>query len=84
MWRSAPTGLDVLFVGVHCSLEAAEERKRTRVDPRGLARGRLRTVHEHGIPYDRAVGPTGTAPGRLPEAAMERQEHVVGGGHLTR
>nr|WP_250905180.1 hypothetical protein [Nonomuraea sp. NEAU-A123] len=46
---------------------------------RGLARGHLRTVHAHGIPYDCAVGPTDTPPERLPEAAPERQEHVVGG-----
>ncbi|MBG6134869.1 chloramphenicol phosphotransferase CPT family protein [Longispora fulva] len=61
-WLDALTGLDVLFVGVHCPLPVLEERERAR-GPRGragLARGHLRTVHAHGH-YDLDVD-TGTAP----------------------
>jgi chloramphenicol 3-O phosphotransferase len=61
-WLDALTGLDVLFVGVHCPLPVLEsrERERGRRSRPGLARGHLRTVHEHGR-YDLEVD-TSTAP----------------------
>jgi chloramphenicol 3-O phosphotransferase len=48
-WLDALTGLDVLFVGVHCPLAVLEkrERERGRRSRAGLARGHLRAAHDH-------------------------------------
>ncbi|MBT2226491.1 chloramphenicol phosphotransferase CPT family protein [Nonomuraea sp. NEAU-A123] len=79
MWRSAPAGLDVLFVGVRCSLEAAEERKRTRPGQRAPAHGpRAR----HPVRLRRR-------PDRHPSGAAARSRTGTSGarrgrGHLTR
>jgi chloramphenicol 3-O phosphotransferase len=51
-WRQALDGVDVLWIGVHCDPEIAEERARARGDrPAGMARRQALTVHR-GIAYD--------------------------------
>lgn len=46
-WRVALAGLEVVWVGIRCSLEVAEERERTRDDGRfiGLTRAQADVVH---------------------------------------
>jgi chloramphenicol 3-O phosphotransferase len=51
-WSRALTGLDVLWVGVHCAPEVAEARGVTRGDrPPGMAARQAALVHE-GVTYD--------------------------------
>ena len=47
-WTSALAGLDVVWVGIRCSAEVAEERNRVRGDRfAGLARAQTVTAHQH-------------------------------------
>ena len=55
-------GIEVIFVGVHCSLEELERREIKRGDRDiGLARHQSRRVHAHSI-YDIEVDTTNTPP----------------------
>jgi chloramphenicol 3-O phosphotransferase len=57
-WRTALDGLDVLWIGVRCDLEAAERRERVRGDRViGQARSQWMRVHE-GVEYDLEVDTT--------------------------
>jgi chloramphenicol 3-O phosphotransferase len=57
-WTRALTGLDVLWVGVHCAPEVAEARGATRGDrPPGMASRQAALVHE-GVTYDLEVDTT--------------------------
>jgi chloramphenicol 3-O phosphotransferase len=59
-WRSALTGLEVLWVGVRCEAEVAEGRGIARGDrPPGMARRQAVSVHE-GVVYDVEVDTTHT------------------------
>ena len=61
-WQAVLEGLDVLFVGVHCSLAELERREIARGDRlRGQARGQFDLVHV-GMRYDLAVDTTSTSP----------------------
>lgn len=68
-WRLADcldvwAGLDVLLIGVRCSLEELERRERARGDREvGQAAGQLARVHAHGR-YDFEVDTTFDDPGR--------------------
>jgi chloramphenicol 3-O phosphotransferase len=61
-WNGALADLDVVWVGVRCCAEVAEERNRVR-GPRfaGLARAQADTVHRHGI-YNFEIDTTTQAP----------------------
>jgi chloramphenicol 3-O phosphotransferase len=51
-WQRELEGLDVVWVGVECALDAVEERERTRGDRLlGLARSQFDIVHRHAV-YD--------------------------------
>jgi chloramphenicol 3-O phosphotransferase len=65
VWLEALAGLDVLLVGVMCSLTVAEERERARGNEPGLARGHLRRVHAHGVDYDLTVDTSTATPAAL-------------------
>ncbi len=57
-WIIAVTGLDVVWVGVRCSAEVAEERERLRPDRyAGLARAQTAVVHRHAR-YDFEIDTT--------------------------
>ncbi|OCC07657.1 Chloramphenicol 3-O phosphotransferase [Streptomyces sp. PTY087I2] len=57
-WRKALTGLNVLWVGVHCDLAVAEAREIARGDrPRGMAAAQAERVHR-GVSYDVEVDTT--------------------------
>ncbi|MGY5002829.1 chloramphenicol phosphotransferase CPT [Streptomyces griseus] len=59
-WRKALTGLNVLWVGVHCEGAVAEARGIARGDrPRGMAAAQAETVHR-GVTYDLEVDTTHT------------------------
>ncbi|WP_220447995.1 chloramphenicol phosphotransferase CPT family protein [Nonomuraea diastatica] len=73
MWTEALAGLDVLLVGVMCPLAIAEQRETGRRNPPGLARGHLRTVHDHGVAYDMTVDTSTGTPTGLAEAVLLRQ-----------
>ncbi len=73
MWMSALAGLDVLLVGVTCPLAVAEERELARGNKPGLARGHLRTVHDHGVAYDMTVDTTAGTPAELARAVLREQ-----------
>lgn len=73
VWRRALEGLDVLWVGVMCPLPVVEEREAAR--PRGvkgLGRGHLRTVHDHGAGYDMTVDTSTGTPAELARAVLRR------------
>jgi len=57
-WVAALRGLDVVWVGVRCSAEVAEERSTVRGDRyRGLARAQTATVHRYAT-YDFEIDTT--------------------------
>jgi chloramphenicol 3-O phosphotransferase len=58
-WTVALAGLDVVWVGIRCAAEVAEERNRSRGDHRfaGLARAQTMTVHR-GARYDFEIDTT--------------------------
>jgi len=58
-WFDVRAGLDVVWVGVRCSAEVAEERERLRRDSRyaGLARAQADLVHRHTT-YDFEIDTT--------------------------
>lgn len=59
-WRATLSGLNVLWVGVHCEVRVAEAREAARGDRIiGMARSQARIVHE-GIDYDLVVDTTST------------------------
>lgn len=59
-WRKALTGLNVLWVGVHCEGTVAEAREIARGDrPKGMAAAQVETVHR-GVAYDLEVDTTHT------------------------
>ncbi|WP_103537883.1 MULTISPECIES: chloramphenicol phosphotransferase CPT [unclassified Streptomyces] len=59
-WRKALTGLNVLWVGVHCEGAVAEARGIARGDrPKGMAAVQAETVHR-GVAYDLEVDTTHT------------------------
>ncbi|WP_207621009.1 chloramphenicol phosphotransferase CPT family protein [Streptosporangium minutum] len=70
VWMDALAGLDVLLVGVMCPLPVAEEREVARGNESGLARGHLRTVHEHGFAYDITVDTSTETPIDLAKAVL--------------
>jgi chloramphenicol 3-O phosphotransferase len=57
-------------------LAVAEQRElaRGRSKKIGLARGHLRTVHDHGYPYDTIVDTTTAAPAELARVVLGRQQ----------
>jgi chloramphenicol 3-O phosphotransferase len=63
-WTVALEDLDVVWVGVRCSAEVAEERNRVRSGPRfaGLARAQADTVHRYAT-YDFEIDTTTQPPG---------------------
>jgi chloramphenicol 3-O phosphotransferase len=67
-WVVALAGLDVVWVGIRCSAEVAEERNRVRGDRfAGLARAQTATVHQHPR-YDFEIDTTTQGPA---EAVLE-------------
>jgi chloramphenicol 3-O phosphotransferase len=78
VWSDALAGLRVTLVGVLCPLAVLEKREATRKNEAGLARGHLRTVHDHGRPYDLTVDTSETAPGELADLVL--RAHPVTGG----
>lgn len=59
-WRKALTGLNVLWVGVHCEGAVAEAREIARGDrPRGMAAAQAEAVHR-GVAYDLEADTTHT------------------------
>ena len=67
-WTSALRGLDVVWVGIRCAAEVAEERNKVRGDRfRGLARAQTVTVHQYPV-YDFEIDTTTQAPN---EAVLE-------------
>jgi len=74
-WLDALTGLDVLFVGVHCPLAVLEnrERERGRRSRAGLARGHLRAAHDHGH-YDLEVDTSAAQAAELAKAVLTHRE----------
>ncbi|WP_433436962.1 chloramphenicol phosphotransferase CPT family protein [Nonomuraea sp. CA-141351] len=74
VWMDALAGLDVLLVGVMCPLAVAEEREVARGNEPGLARGHLRTVHDHGVAYDMTVDTSTGTPAELAKAVLRRHQ----------
>jgi chloramphenicol 3-O phosphotransferase len=74
VWMRALAGLDVLLVGVTCPLAVAERREVARGNQRGLARGHLRTVHDHGAAYDMTVDTSAGTPTELAKAVLLRHQ----------
>ncbi|MBY8860368.1 chloramphenicol phosphotransferase CPT family protein [Nocardia sp. CA2R105] len=76
MWMDALEGLDVQLVCVTCPLAVAEERESARGKgvKIGLARGHLRTVHDHGYPYDTIVDTSTATPAELAKVVLHRQQ----------
>lgn len=71
-WRRALTGLEVLWVGVHCDATTAEARERDRGDRvAGMAAKQAETVHE-GVRYDLEVDTTETDPERCARVIAAR------------
>lgn len=68
---------DVLFVGVHCSLEELDRRERARPDRShlGLARSHVDVVHAHGI-YDLEVDTASTMPRDAARQIKQALEHA--------
>lgn len=76
-WRDALSGVQVLWVGVHCDPEVAQARERGRQDRVvGMAAAQATLVHE-GIDYDLEVDTTRSSPR---EAAMAVAAHLDGAG----
>jgi chloramphenicol 3-O phosphotransferase len=73
-WGTALAGLDVIWVGIRCSAEVAEERNRARGDDRyaGLAAALSVSVHRHAI-YDFVIDTTALTP---PAALEELSRHL--------
>lgn len=64
-------GLDVTFVGVHCSLEELERREKKRDDRRqGMARQQFEQVHAQAI-YDIEVDTLALSPGECASIIVE-------------
>ena len=62
-WIAALAGLDVVWVGIRCAADVAEERGRVRGDRfRGLARAQTATVHRDAT-YDFEIDTTTHTPG---------------------
>jgi chloramphenicol 3-O phosphotransferase len=74
-WGIALAGLDVVWVGIRCSAEVAEERNRARGDERyaGLATALTVAVHRDAI-YDFEIDTTALTP----PAALEELSHHLG------
>nr|WP_281048019.1 hypothetical protein [Streptosporangium roseum] len=53
----------------------AEEGEVARGNESGLARGHLRTVHEHGFAYDMTVGTSTETPADLAKAVLRRPQN---------
>ncbi|HMG27326.1 MAG TPA: AAA family ATPase [Acidimicrobiia bacterium] len=71
-WRSALAGLDVVWVGIRCSPEVAEERNRARGDRfAGLARALTATVHRDAR-YDCEIDTTTQTPDDALSQLMSR------------
>jgi chloramphenicol 3-O phosphotransferase len=61
-WADALGGLDVVWIGVRCASEVAEERNRARGDRfAGLAREQTVTVHRHAV-YEFEIDTTTATP----------------------
>jgi chloramphenicol 3-O phosphotransferase len=61
-WQDALTGLDVVWVGVHCDLDVVEARERSRGDRVvGMARSQFTTVHASAH-YDLSIDTTSSSP----------------------
>jgi chloramphenicol 3-O phosphotransferase len=61
-WQVALTGLEVVWVGVHCELDVVEARERSRGDRAvGTARSQYATVHA-AASYDLAIDTTSCGP----------------------
>lgn len=75
VWMDALAGLEVLLVGVMCPLSVAEEREVARGNESGLARGHLRTVHEHGFAYDITVDTSTAPPTDLAKAVLRHPQN---------
>ena len=71
-WILALRDRDVLFVGVGCPLSVLEERENARNSVIGLARGHLRTVHNHGR-YDLEVDTSRKSPKELARIILEKR-----------
>jgi chloramphenicol 3-O phosphotransferase len=75
-WLAALNGIDVFFVGVHCSLEELIFRERARRDrPIGSAEGAMKLVHVHAS-YDLEIDSTTTPSSALAAqviAALEKR-----------
>ncbi|MEU4650595.1 phosphotransferase-like protein [Nocardia fluminea] len=76
MWMDALNGLDVQLVRVTCPLAVAEQRELARGKEIGLARGHLRSIHDHGYTYDTTVDTTTGTPAELARIVL-RQQHQV-------
>ncbi len=76
VWMDALNGLDVQLVRVTCPLAVAEQRELARGNEIGLARGHLRTVHDHGYTYDTTVDTTTGTSAELARTVLRRQHHV--------
>ena len=74
-WGIALAGLDVVWVGIRCSADVAEERNRARADERyaGLATALTVAVHQDAI-YDFEIDTTALTP----PAALEELTHHLG------
>jgi chloramphenicol 3-O phosphotransferase len=69
-WQDALTGLDVVWVGVHCDLDVIEARERSRGDrPPGMARSQFATVHA-AANYDLSFDTTSSGPEQAVTALM--------------
>jgi len=68
----ALTGLDVLWVGVHCDADVAAARELTRPDRvTGMAESQAELVHQ-GVVYDVEVDTTAASPSRCALQVLER------------
>jgi chloramphenicol 3-O phosphotransferase len=73
-WTDALAGLDVVWVGIRCSAEVAEERNRARGDRfAGLARAQTATVHRDAG-YDFEIDTTT----QTPDEALSQLIHRLG------
>ena len=72
-WAGALTGVDVVWVGIRCAAEVAEERNRARGNRfAGLARAQTVTVHQHKV-YDFEIDTTTATAG---EALSQLTQHL--------
>ncbi|MGO9873540.1 MAG: chloramphenicol phosphotransferase CPT family protein [Acidimicrobiia bacterium] len=72
-WNTSVAGLEVVWVGIRCAPDVAEERERTRGDDRysGLARAQTGVVHRDAI-YDFEIDTTTQTPAQA-LSALTRQ-----------